>query len=407
MAGESVADTGDTDTTGAAITLFRETYGTAPTGTWSAPGGVGLVGEQVDRAGGVSVSMTTPMRAAVAAAPRTDGSVRVSADGLITTHEIGAHGVAPSPGMRTRERIVGLIGRMYQSGLLSRGEGGADVALVNDVPVRRGLAAIPAAQAAFALALAELSGHEDTIPLRSQLAELCTAVDAEVLDARDERVGAATALRAVADSAMVLDHADGSLRPVPYTPAEARVEFLVLVPGSAETPPGGDASRIDLLTEAAAFYAVDSLRSLPDAEARARAWARALATVRDDAPSPDTAARRTRHLLTEIERARAIDRLLRSRDVTPIGAVFDEIHESLRTEFESSTPLLDRIVTAARDAGALGAHASGDRRGSVVVAATAIGTAERVAASVAAAVPDVTSFVAMPAPGAARGPVSA
>jgi len=80
-------------------------------------------------------------------------------------------------------------------------------------------------------------------------------------------------------------------------------------------------------------------------------------------------ARRVRHVRTENERVRAFADALISRDLPTAGALMVESHESLRDDFEVSTPTLDALVTrlVATD-GVYGARLTGAGFGGCVVA---------------------------------------
>lgn len=64
------------------------------------------------------------------------------------------------------------------------------------------------------------------------------------------------------------------------------------------------------------------------------------------------------HVLSEAARVDKAETALRAADIDMFGKLMDESHESLR-RYGSSTANLDRLVTAARDAGAAGARVTG------------------------------------------------
>ncbi|MCE7999752.1 MAG: galactokinase [Rhodobiaceae bacterium] len=79
-------------------------------------------------------------------------------------------------------------------------------------------------------------------------------------------------------------------------------------------------------------------------------------------------ARRVRHVLSEQARTLRATEALRSGDMALLGGLMNESHESLRVDFEVSTASLDRLVAAARDAGAAGARLTGAGFGGCIVA---------------------------------------
>ena len=76
---------------------------------------------------------------------------------------------------------------------------------------------------------------------------------------------------------------------------------------------------------------------------------------------------RFRHVLTEARRTRDTVEHLRDGNGAALGEALDASHESLRRDYEVSTPELDALVAAARSAGALGARLTGAGLGGSVV----------------------------------------
>jgi galactokinase len=80
-------------------------------------------------------------------------------------------------------------------------------------------------------------------------------------------------------------------------------------------------------------------------------------------------ASRVRHVVTENERVRRTVEILEAPmlDTAALGAVFRAGHESLRDDFEVSTPELDRLVDRAYELGAIGARLTGAGFGGSIV----------------------------------------
>jgi galactokinase len=84
---------------------------------------------------------------------------------------------------------------------------------------------------------------------------------------------------------------------------------------------------------------------------------------------------RVRHLETENIRVRQVVEALRAEDLTRVGELFREGHESLRVDFEVSIPELDRLVDWAYENGAYAARMTGGGFGGAIVALVADGDA--------------------------------
>ena len=95
---------------------------------------------------------------------------------------------------------------------------------------------------------------------------------------------------------------------------------------------------------------------------------------------------RLRHVESENRRVRAVVAALRDDDLDALGPLFREGHESLRDDFEVTTPELDRLVKLAYESGAVAARMTGGGFGGAIVALVDAGDAERFAARM----PDAT-----------------
>jgi N-acetylgalactosamine kinase len=87
-----------------------------------------------------------------------------------------------------------------------------------------------------------------------------------------------------------------------------------------------------------------------------------------DPARPLEVLRRARHVLGETARVYRAAAALRAGRLADMGELMNASHQSLRSEFECSTPRLDRMVEIARRAGALGARLTGAGFGGSIVA---------------------------------------
>ena len=93
-----------------------------------------------------------------------------------------------------------------------------------------------------------------------------------------------------------------------------------------------------------------------------------------DADDADELVKRTRHVVSEIDRTRRLvallqnGRPLRGEKLAEAGRLMDASHESLRVDYECTCPELDVAVEAARAAGAHGARMTGGGFGGSAIA---------------------------------------
>jgi galactokinase len=89
---------------------------------------------------------------------------------------------------------------------------------------------------------------------------------------------------------------------------------------------------------------------------------------------------RIRHIESENARVLAVVDALRRCEFDSLGALFREGHESLRVDFEVTTPELDRLVDLAYARGSVAARMTGGGFGGAIVALVESGDAHRFAA---------------------------
>ncbi len=341
-----------------AIAAFRTAYGHAPTHLVRAPGRVNLIGEHTDYNDGFVLPMALERAAWIALAPRADGVVRLAADDL---GQQGTFAVATARSRDTRGDP-----RQAQGGWLEYPRGvawalqdmghtltGFDGALASDVPRGAGLSSSAAVELAVAAAFAASSGFAWDPPAiaraMQRVENLWVGVQSGIMD---QLIGAA----GVEGHALLIDCRDLSLRPVPLPDG---VAVVVLDTDTRRTLVGSAYDdRRAACTRVAHELGVQALR---DADADDLA----AAADRLDPADP----RRARHVIGENARTLEAADALGAGDVARLGQLMDASHESLRNDYEVSSPALDAIVAAARAApGCLGARMTGAGFGGCAVA---------------------------------------
>ncbi|MPZ66796.1 MAG: galactokinase [Pseudonocardiaceae bacterium] len=372
---------------------FRAAFGREPDGRWAAPGRVNLIGEHVDYAAGLCLPLALPQRTVVAAARRDDGRVRLRS----TSEQAGWDGPLEEIGRGTPEGWAG-----YAAGVLwaLRAAGhpvcGIDLLVGDSVPPGAGLSSSAALECAVAVAVDELAGLglAGTDAGRALLATACQRAENEVVGAPTGGMDQAAALRCTARHVLLLDCLDWSAQQVPLDLTAAGLTLLVIdTRVRHQLADGQYGRRRDSVERAAAALGVAALREASPDD---------LATLHDPVQR-----RRARHVVTEIARVREVADLLRQRRVREIGPLLDASHASLRDDYEVSCAELDTAVTAARQAGALGARMTGGGFGGSAIALVTSDAADRVADSVRAAFEraghrEPSFLLAVPSPGAGR-----
>lgn len=379
---------------------FTRLHGRAPTGVWSAPGRVNLIGEHTDYNDGFVLPFALPFRIAVAAQARTDGMFAVTTvgdDGRPQRAEpVPVHALEPG----------GVAGwAAYPSGVcwVLRHEGyssGADLVIAGDVPAGAGLSSSHALQCATALALLGVAGIELDQPAAPSRAE----VAAWVQRSENDFVGVPTGLLdqtaslcCVEAHVLFLDVRSGEMEQVPFDAAAAGLDVLVIDTRARHSHgDSGYRDRRASCERAAELLGVPALRDVEPAGL-------------DEALSrlPDEVRPLVRHVVTENDRVRSTVGLLRAGRIAEIGDLLSASHESLRDDYRVSSLELDVAVDAAHTAGALGARMTGGGFGGSAIALVTQDERTTVedkvlAAYAARSLPAPGLFTAVPAPGAGR-----
>jgi galactokinase len=345
---------------------FREQYGSVPDRHVRAPGRVNLIGEHVDYAGLPVFPMALQYAVHVAVRPRDDQLVRVATS---------------DPGYEPREFELGPEiepfpdgdwGNYVKAAAVAAASHygaarGADLWIDSRVPVAAGLSSSSALVVAVLKALLDASEIE---PDSIELPEV--AADAEqYVGTRGGGMDQAISVCAREGCAARIE-----FDPVRVTPVAVPAGWrFVVADTGVQAHKSGNAKQTYNSRRAAVEEAVErvaELLGLPEGE---RTYTRLLseysvpellepaAEVLDE-----RLLKRFRHVVTEAERTRRAEAAMRDDDPEFFGELMNASHGSLREDFEVSGPELDRLVSLARGAGALGARLTGAGMGGCMVA---------------------------------------
>ncbi len=328
-----------------ALDLHRARYGTTPTRVASAPGRVNLIGEHTDYNDGHVLPLALPMRTVITVEP-TDGPVTLVSEAFGETSFDPSTPASTSTGWaRYVHGAVELARREGYEVLPWRG------VVTTDVPVGASLSSSAALEMAALLAACPAGGA----PPPASLARLGQRVENEVIGLGTGIMDQLVSAAAIDGAALLIDCRSLDTRPVPLP---AGVSVVVVDTGTRrelETS-AYDERRADC-AEAARLLGVDALRdAAPDD------WRRLDGRV----------AMRARHVLGEQVRVAGAVEAMIVGDVATLGRLMNESHDSLRDDYEVSSPALDAMVRATRDLpGCLGARMTGGGFAGCIVALVA------------------------------------
>ena len=337
-----------------AADLFTRTFGRPPTGVWSAPGRVNLMGEHTDYNGGYVLPFAINLRTHAAASRRDDE--RVSVQSLQRPGEFiefNLHELSPDAGSGWASYALGVLWALRGGGY---GIGGLDIVLDGQVPSGAGLSSSAAIECAVGLASAEL--YDINIP-RAELARIAQYAENNFVGVPCGLMDQMAACVCEADHALFFDVRDDVREQEPFAPHDDGLALLVIDTRAHHAHAGGGyAERRKACEEAARQLGVPYLRDIPRP-----ALESALAQLDDD-----VLRRRARHIITENDRVLTMVDLLASGALRDVGPILTQSHQSMRDDFEISVPELNTAVDASIAAGALGARMTGGGFGGSAIA---------------------------------------
>ena len=346
---------------------FRDCYGTGPAGVWHAPGRANLVGEHTDYNDGFVLPFALAQGVRAAAARRDDDVLEVcSAQAGGGRVSVQLAGLAPGLVTGWAAYPAGVAWALREAG---HPVGGASIAFDSDLAEGAGLSSSAAIECATAVALTGLYGIE--VP-RPELARLAQHAENDFVGVPCGIMDQSASMLCAGGHALLLDCRSLGTDQVPFDPAAAGLELLVLDTRVQHAlGDSGYPNRRRACERAAALLGVPALRDVTD-----------LATL--DRLADPVLRRRARHVVTDDQRVLVVAGLLRRGAAAEVGPVLTASHRSLRDDFEVSWPEADVAVDTALAAGALGGRMMGGGFGGSVIAMAPAGAAERVVAAVAA-----------------------
>jgi len=226
---------------------------------------------------------------------------------------------------------------------------GFDATFSGSIPKGAGLSSSAALETATALAV--MAGGGFALP-KLDIAKLCQRAE---MDAVGVRCGLLDQISSLYGKADALIHTDFRTLDVTTVPFPADEEFLICDTGVKHSLVDSEYNSRRAQCETARDFFAERLKH-------------PVSALRDVSPAEFSAlcseldgevARRAAHVVGENDRvARGVE-LLKAGDLTAFGELMFESHESSVHNFENSCEELDCVVSAAREAGALGARLSG------------------------------------------------
>ncbi|KAL4088411.1 hypothetical protein PRIC1_012833 [Phytophthora ramorum] len=368
-----MAGSDDVDVVEQAVTLFYSTfkqYASVPRESLTiaqAPGRVNLIGEHTDYNDGFVCPLALDKTTVVV-------GVRAPAESTATTKLVSASFPGqvlefPADNTEQLDKTQPSWGN-YPKGVtaeylkhLNRKEPmGVHAAIVSTVPFGSGLSSSAALEVSFATFLESLFEIEGVSAIQKAL--LCQAAEHEYCNVPCGIMDQFISSCGKKDCALLIDCR--TKEPTAVAFQDPDVVIVVCNSNVKHELNGGEykerVQQCQAAVKALQTHGHSHMTHLRDATVPE------LDSVRE-ALGDDVVYRRARHVITEDERTVAAVDLIRARQYVEAGKLMFESHESLRDDYEVSTPELDHLVQTARGCeGVFGARMTGGGFGGCIVA---------------------------------------
>jgi galactokinase len=328
------------------MTTEDQAHGQPGTGTGArrahCPGRVNLIGDHTDYNDGLAMPMAIDLGTDVFFEPDASDLVVMHSDSEDDHAEVNIKIPLDHESIRT----VRPSWARYVAGVVAavRPRTGGWGRISTTLPLGAGLSSSASLCVATALSL----GFEGN---PSRLARVCKVGEEAATGIQGGIMDQLVTSSAIEGTALLIDFADMAAQPVAI-PETA--EFIVIHSGQSRNLPSTAYAARRAECEAASFHLgplghidPEAILGIPDPTLRKRA----------------------RHVVTECDRVRWFAQALSSGDLTEAGRLMTASHESLATDFEVSTPQLDKLVGhLVQQPGVHGARLTGAGFGGCVVA---------------------------------------
>lgn len=360
---------------------FQRRFNAAPTHLAIGPGRVNLIGEHTDYNDGFVLPVALKRDVRIALRARPDRTVRLYSQEYDEWGEFSLDAIAHQPDKLWINYVQGMAWSLAQEGIELAG---LDGVLSGNVPRGSGLSSSAALEVASAKALLTASGQLGAID-GPQLALAAQRAENKFVGVNSGIMDQFISVMGQADHALLID-----CRSLGYE--------LVPVPENASLVIGNTRASRSL-----ASSAYNQRRAeCEEGVARLQETLPGVRALRDIAPEQleehkgllsEVVYRRCRHVVTENARVlRTVDALAQG-DVAMVGRLMNASHESLRDDYEVSSPALDAMVEIMRGApGCYGARLTGAGFGGCAVALAEPGQEQAIADAIYANYPKTTNI---------------
>ena len=349
---------------------FKKIFGGQPS-LYRAPGRVNLIGEHTDYNQGFVLPAAIDLYCWTAAAARVDRRLQIHSTNLNQSVSVNLDGKPLSQRGDWSDYVVGTAVALENAGYRLTG---ADLLVSSDVPLGSGLSSSAALEVSTGYALLDISATK-VDPFR--LAMACHRAENDFVGAHVGMMDQFISANGRAGHALMLDCRSLEAKPLLIPP---QLRLVVCNTGVKHELTGGEYNQRRAQCEESVrlfSFALPAIQALRDV--------RLDQLERCKEILPELIYRRCRHVVTENERVqRAADAFL-AGDLSMIGRLMAESHQSMRDDYEISCAELDLMVEIASvQPGVIGARMTGGGFGGCTVNLVLADAAKEFTLSVAA-----------------------
>ncbi len=332
----------------------KRIYGGGPSGVFSAPGRVNLIGEHTDYAGGFVMPAAIDFATVAAIGPRTDGIVSIYSSNFDETVEHSLDAIPAKGSGHWSAYPLGILQVLGERGIAVPA---FSLSIYGDVPLGAGLSSSASIEIATMAALLAAAGT--TLP-KPEMAKLAQKAENGYVGANTGIMDQFIACEGKRDHALLLDCRSLETKLAPIPPSLNLIICNTMVKHSHA---GGEYNTRRAEVE--------------QATAVLRAHRPEIALLRDatlddlkqwGSEMPPNALKRARHIISDSLRAQEAAAALDRGDLQELGRLMAAAHASYRDDFEASCPEADLMVDLAnRQPGVIGARLTGGGFGGCTV----------------------------------------
>ena len=313
--------------------IFTQKYNKQPELTVYAPGRVNIIGEHTDYNDGFVMPCAINYGTAIVGAKRNDHVWNVYAADLDLSDEFSLDKEIPQSKQKWANYVRGVVKFIQER--CPDFKQGADLVISGNVPHSSGLSS----SAALEVATGKFSQQLSDLPLsHTEIALIGQKAENKFVGANCGNMDQLISALGQQDHLLMIDCRSLETQPTPVPHDVAVIIVNSNVPHDLVT--GEYNTRRQQCERAAEFFGVKALRDVSVAQFKEK---EAELTALDP-----LVAKRARHVVTENQRVLDAVDALKHNDLTRLGELMGQSHDSMRDDFEITVPQIDYLVELAQ-----------------------------------------------------------